>query len=88
MDLEPFVAKQVGPGEPITAQAWNDIVLAIGSIIGFLEASTGSGLRVVVGNAGADPLKTRVLAIADNGSVTEGALIPPGATESAPGGAY
>ena len=88
MDLEPFVAKQASPGEPITAQAWNDIVLAIGSIMGFLEASTGSGLRVIVGNAGADPLKTRVLAIADNGSVTEGALIPPGATESAPGGAY
>ena len=88
MELEPFIAKEVSPGEPITAQAWNDIVLAIGSIMGFLEASTGSGLRVIVGNAAADPTATRVMAIAENGSVTEGALIPPGATESAPGGAF
>lgn len=88
MDLEPFVAKQVNPGEPITAQAWNDIVLAIGSITGFLAASTGTGLRVIVGNASADPSKTRVLAIAENGSVSEGALVPPEATESAPGGIF
>ena len=40
MDLEPFVAKQVNPGEPIAAQAWNDIVLAIGSITAPLALST------------------------------------------------
>lgn len=88
MELQPFIAKEVSPGEPITAQAWNDMVVAIASITEFLQATSGSGLTVNVGNAGADPLQTRVLAIAENGAVVEAALIPPGSTENAPGGAF
>ena len=36
MDLEPFNAKQVSPGEPVTAQAWNEIVTALDNTHRFL----------------------------------------------------
>jgi len=44
----PFSNKQVHAGEPVTAQAWNEIVVAIGTISAFLESSVAASLKVQV----------------------------------------
>ena len=48
MPLQPFDARQVRAGEPVTAQAWNDVVNAIADLRGFVEATTGARVQVQV----------------------------------------
>jgi hypothetical protein len=79
MALQPFTAREVRAGEPMTAQAWNDIVRAVADIRGFIEATTGARLEVRVAGAAGDPALIRVSAIAADGAVTDAARpVPPG----------
>jgi hypothetical protein len=78
MPLQPFDVRQVRAGEPVTAQAWNDIVNAIGDLHGFVEATTGSRLQVRVAGPSLDTDAVRVSAIAADGAVTDAAApVPP-----------
>ncbi len=63
----PFVKKTVNPGEPLTAQAWNDIVTAISQVHLHLENTEATALRVQVSAAGADLAGVRVTALRDDG---------------------
>lgn len=73
MELNPFVAKPVKPGEPVTAQAWNEIVNGLADVFAFLEATAGTSLKVAISNADASLGLTRVVAISDTGEVTDAA---------------
>ena len=79
MALDPFIAKTVNPGEPVTAQAWNDIVQALAAMNQYLITSEASSVRVQVANAGIDPARVRVTAVSGDGSASEAVgPIPPG----------
>jgi hypothetical protein len=78
MTLDQFIAKTVQPGEPLTAQAWNDLVQAIAGLYGYLESTQGTQLRVVLANADIDRASARVTAVGANGRVAEAVRpIPP-----------
>jgi hypothetical protein len=74
MPLQPFDARQVQAGEPVTAQAWNDIVNAIVDLRSFVEATTGARLQVNVAGPSIETDSVRVSAIAADGAVTDAAL--------------
>lgn len=61
MELKPFIKHTVRPGEPLTAQAWNDIVEGIDGAYQYLQ-STLHVVRVRVTNVGLDPGSVRVTA--------------------------
>ena len=63
----PFVKKNVNPGEPLTAQAWNDIVNALSQVHVHLENTEATTLRVQVNAAGADLARVRVSALRPDG---------------------
>ncbi len=67
MALTPFIATTVQPGEPLTAQAWNDLVQGIAALYAFLEANAATSLRVTLTNTGLDPAQVRVAATRDDG---------------------
>jgi hypothetical protein len=73
MELEPFVAKQVSPGEPVTSQAWNEIVGGLANVVAFLQATAGTSVRVTISNTDARLSESRVVAIADNGDAIDAA---------------
>ena len=75
MPLEPMNVDPVQPGQPITAQAWNEIVSNLAAVIEAVNAQAGQSLRVIVDNSSADPALIRVNAIAEgeNGAVFEAA---------------
>ena len=80
MPLEPLNVEPVHPGQPITAQAWNEIVTNLADVINLLNAQAGQSLRVTVNNPSADPGEIRVSAIAEGaqGAVFEAAApVPP-----------
>ena len=81
MAIIPFIAKTVLPGEPVTAQAWNDIVQGIAGLLGYLEATEATPLRVALSNAGLDHTKTRVTATRDDGVAAEAVAPVSPATE-------
>ena len=51
MDLKSFTAKAVSPGEPITAQSWNELVDGIKELNEFMRNNQATSLRVALGNA-------------------------------------
>jgi hypothetical protein len=71
MAIHPYVPKEVKPGEPVTAQGWNEIVKAVVAVTEYLETSEASSLRVKVTIADADPLSVRVTAVRDDGLSAE-----------------
>ena len=73
MDLEPFIAKPVNPGEPVTSQGWNEIVNGLANVVAFLQATAGTSVHVVISNTDARLAESRVVAIGANGDVTEAA---------------
>jgi len=70
MELKPFVAKLVNPGEPLTAQAWNDLVTAIDDTHKFLLATTHV-VRVRITNPDLDARTVRVTASRTDGPPVE-----------------
>jgi hypothetical protein len=80
MPIEPLSVEPVQPGQPITAQAWNEIVSNLADVINLLNAQAGQSLRVTVNNASANTDEIRVTAIAEGtgGAVFEAAKpVPP-----------
>ena len=73
MDLEPFIAKPVNPGEPVTSQGWNEIVNGLANVVAFLQATAGTSVHVVISNTDARLAESRVVAIGATGDVTEAA---------------
>jgi hypothetical protein len=67
----PFIKTTVQPGDPLTAQAWNDIVNAMGTLYTFLEATEASSVKVQIANVGIDLSTVRVTATRDDGISTE-----------------
>jgi hypothetical protein len=74
MDLKEFTAKKVSPGEPITAQAWNELVDGIRALNEFVAASQNTSLLVTLGNVDIDLSSVRVTAERDDGWLMEAAL--------------
>jgi hypothetical protein len=80
MPIEPLSVEPVQPGQPITAQAWNEIVSNLADVINLLNAQAGQSLRVTVNNASANTDEIRVSAVAEGtgGAVFEAAKpVPP-----------
>lgn len=63
MALNPFIARHVNPGEPLTAQAWNDVVDGVDNIHDHLSASQHT-VRVTITSPGVDLATVRVTATA------------------------
>ena len=78
MELTPFIKKTVQPGEPLTAQAWNDVLDGIEGVHLYLLA-TMHLVRVRITNAGLDPRVVRVTATRAEGAPVEAVRpVPPG----------
>jgi hypothetical protein len=77
----PFVKKTVAPGEPLTAQAWNDIVNALGQVHQHLENTEATALRVQVSAANIDLALARVTAVRDDGIAFDAAPPVPPSTQ-------
>ncbi|MEJ8849529.1 PASTA domain-containing protein [Variovorax rhizosphaerae] len=63
----PFIKTLVNPGEPVTAESWNDIVTALSQVHLHLEATEATALKVQVTNPGIDLASVRVSAIRADG---------------------
>lgn len=74
MDLEQFTAIKVSPGDPITAQAWNELVQGIHALNAFVAASEKTSLQVTLGNTEIDLATVRVTAERDDGWSMEAVL--------------
>jgi hypothetical protein len=79
MDLQPFIKTHVAPGEPLTAQAWNDLVDAIDEIHRYLVGAR-QVVRVKITTPGLDPAEVRVTAVRSDGGAVE-AVRPVGSDE-------
>ncbi len=78
MELKPFIKKTVKPGEPLTAQAWNELSDAIDAMRQFLAATLHT-VRVTITNTGLDLEHVRVTASRESGPPVEAVRpIPPG----------
>jgi len=93
MRLEPpFIRKTVQAGDPVTAQAWNDLVTGIATLYAYIEASEAAAVRVQISNSGIDLSSVRVAATRDDGIAFEAVdPVPPGTLFTFPGlrpGAY
>lgn len=88
----PFIKKLASAGEPLTAQAWNDIVNALGQVHVHLESTEASALKVQISAAGIDLAGVRVTAVRDDGIAVDAvAPVPPGTQHTFAGlrpGAY
>lgn len=71
----PFVRLLAAPGEPVTAQAWNDLAIGIDQVHQYLEATEATPLRVGVSAADIDPGAIQVSASTDAG--LSYAAVPP-----------
>jgi len=77
MDLKQFVKKTVKPGEPLTAQGWNDILDGVDQLYQFI-AATRHTLHVTITNNEIDPEQVRVTASRATGAPVEAVRpIPP-----------
>src|SRR5258705_4978504 len=70
MDLKPFIKKTGKPGEPLTAQAWNDDLDGIDQLYQCIVASRHT-LRVTITNPEIDPERVRVAASRADGAPVE-----------------
>jgi hypothetical protein len=70
MDLKPFIKKNVNPGEPVTAQGWNDVVDAVDQLYQYAAASRHT-IRVKITTPGIDLESVRVTASRADGSIFE-----------------
>ena len=87
MKLEPpFIKTTVLPGDPLTAQAWNDVVTAIATLYSHIEATEASSVKVQIANSGVDLASVRVTATTDDGVSFEAvAPIAPSTVHTFPG---
>lgn len=76
MSLEPFDAKTVTPGEPITADAWNTLVNGISVLNEFIRNSQSASLRVTLVNTNIRLETLRVTARRDSDGWLAEAIAP------------
>ena len=76
MDLTKFTGAEVSPGQPLTAQAWNEIIAALRAVTTYLVESAASSVRVQITNDGVDLRRIRVLAVAVSGGQVFAAVAP------------
>jgi hypothetical protein len=81
MNLPTFTKTTVQPGEPLTAQAWNDIVNAIDGAYQYLSSTAHTIVRVTITNPGIDLEQVRVTATRSGGAPVEAVRPVPPATE-------
>ncbi len=77
MPLEEFAARNVSPGEPVTADAWNEIVNGIRALNDHVRTAVDSTLEVRIGNTGIDPVDIRVVASKQDGPQSFQAVLDP-----------
>lgn len=78
MAIPPLTLPPVQPGDPITAQSWNEVVTNLANVINVLNAQAGQSLAVNVQNPSADPDDVRVSALSEGGAVVDASPpIPP-----------
>lgn len=71
MELNEFTAKQVSPGEPITSEAWNELVSGIKALNDFVLANQSTALNVQLSNTDIELDTVRVTALRDDGWLAE-----------------
>src|SRR5260370_32206037 len=77
MDLKQFIKKTVKPGEPLTAQGWDDLLAGVDQLYQLIAAAR-HGLRVTITNAEIEPERVRVSAGRAAGAPVEAVRpIPP-----------
>jgi len=82
----PFIKKNVLAGEPLTAQAWNDVVNAMSAVYNHIESSEASSVKVQISNSGIDLDSVRVTATRDDGISIEAVRpVPPSTLHTFPG---
>ncbi len=79
MPLEEFPARNVSPGEPVTADAWNEIVDGIRAINDHVRTTVASTLAVRIGNTGLDLAGLTVIANRQDGPQVVQAVQDPAA---------
>lgn len=88
----PFIKTLAASGEPVTAQAWNDIVNGLGQVHSFLESTEATALRVQVTTSGVDLASVRISAVRGDGIAVDAVPpVPPSTQHMFPGlrpGAY
>ncbi len=62
MQLEEFSGKNVQAGEPLTAEAWNQIIEGLRAVNNHLRTAVSSTLKVAIGNTDIDPAELLVTA--------------------------
>ena len=67
MELNEFTAKPVSPGEPITSEAWNELVSGIKALNNFVLANQSTALNVQLSNTDISRNTVRVTALRDDG---------------------
>lgn len=71
MELNEFAAKEVNPGEPITSEAWNELVSGIKALNEFVLANQRTALNVQITNVDIVLDTVRVTASRDDGWLAE-----------------
>jgi hypothetical protein len=78
MELKSFIKKTVRPGEPLTSQAWNDLLDGIEGVHQFLRATMHT-VRIRITTPGLNPQAVRITASRAEGAPVEAVRpIPPG----------
>ncbi|MFM2055978.1 MAG: hypothetical protein RLY71_363 [Pseudomonadota bacterium] len=87
MKLEPpFIKTTVQAGDPLTAQAWNDVVSAVAALYAYIESTEAASVKVQISNSGIELGSVRVTATRDDGISSEAVRpIPPGTLHMFPG---
>ena len=58
MKLEPpFIKTTVQAGDPLTAQAWNDVVSAVAALYAYIESTEAASVKVQISNSGIERAK-------------------------------
>lgn len=77
MALEEFTGRNVNAGEPVTAEAWNQIVDGLRAVNGHVRTAVASALAVTIGNTEIDIAGLRVTASKADGPQVFQAVLDP-----------
>jgi len=78
MELEEFIGRNVNPGEPLTADAWNGLVEGLRQVNDHVRTAVSTTLKVIIGNTVIDADRLRVIASSEDGQQIFEAVRKPG----------
>lgn len=81
----PFIKTTVQAGDPLTAQAWNDVINAVGAIYDHIDTTEASSVKVQVAAPNLSLSLVRVTATRDDISVEAVRPVPPSTLHTFPG---